>query len=139
MARRSRCSGSRWFATGIACCRGAAKTAAYLGTACGGSLTAGCPLPASIIPIPCAASALSPEARAGCGKSARPDLLRGLWATMIPTQTTEQRVVQHARRSQRDHLTVKTLTEIAVRLRIISTSLLSILGFISFGVLIGFL
>ena len=33
---------------------------------------------------------------------------------------------------------MKTLTEIAVRLRIISTSLLSILGFISLGVLIGF-
>jgi hypothetical protein len=33
---------------------------------------------------------------------------------------------------------MKTLTEIAVRLRIISTRLLSILGFISLGVLIGF-
>jgi len=30
------------------------------------------------------------EARAGCGKSARPDLLRGLWATMIPTQTHQK-------------------------------------------------
>src|SRR5262249_46774091 len=36
---------------------------------------------------PTAALALSPEARAGCGNTARPDLSRGLWATMIPTQT----------------------------------------------------
>jgi hypothetical protein len=30
------------------------------------------------IPIPCAALASSPEAGAGCGKPARPDLCRGL-------------------------------------------------------------
>jgi len=28
-----------------------------------------------------------PEVGAGCGKTARPDLWRGLWATMIPTPT----------------------------------------------------
>src|SRR6516225_5693818 len=37
--------------------------------------------------IPCAAWASSPKARAGCGKPARPDPWRGLWATMIPTPT----------------------------------------------------
>ena len=47
------------------------------GTGCGGSSTAGCLLPACVIPIPCGGLASSPEARAGCGKSARPDLWRG--------------------------------------------------------------
>jgi hypothetical protein len=52
-------------------------------------LTAGCPLCASIILILCTASLASlPEARAGCGNSARPDPRRGSWATMIPTPTT---------------------------------------------------
>ena len=36
------------------------------------------PLPSSIIPILCAAWASLPKARAGCGKSARPDPWRGL-------------------------------------------------------------
>jgi hypothetical protein len=84
---RSSCFGSRWFGSGIAHCRGAARTVAYSGTGCCGLLTAGCPFLASIIRIPCAASASSPQAGAGCGKSARPDLSRGLWVTMIPTQT----------------------------------------------------
>ena len=35
------------------------------------------PLPASVIPILCGDLASSPKARAGCGKSARPDLWRG--------------------------------------------------------------
>ena len=48
------------------------------GTGCGGSSTAGCLLPASVIPIPCGGLASSPKARAGCGKAARPDLWRGL-------------------------------------------------------------
>src|SRR6266851_1801560 len=84
-----------WSGSGIARCRGAVRTAACAGTACGGLLTAGCPLLASIIRIPCAASALSPEARAGCGKPARPDPWRGLWATMIPTPTSFQLSVAH--------------------------------------------
>jgi hypothetical protein len=86
-APRSSGFGSRWSDAGIAHCRGAARTAAYSGTGCCGLLTAGCPRLASIIRIRCAASALSPEARAGCGNPARPDLSRGLWATMIPTRT----------------------------------------------------
>jgi hypothetical protein len=45
------------------------------------------PLPASATPIRCGALASSPEAGAGCEKSARPDLWRGLWATTIPTPT----------------------------------------------------
>ena len=81
-------AGSRWSGSGIAPCRGAARTAGCYGTECCGLLTAGCPFLASIIPTLCAASALSPEARAGCGNTARPDLLRGLWATMIPTRTS---------------------------------------------------
>src|SRR3970282_354235 len=35
----------------------------------------------------CGDLASSPEARAGCGKSARPDLWRGAWVTTIPTPT----------------------------------------------------
>jgi hypothetical protein len=76
-----------WSDSGIAPCRDGARRAACPGTACGVSPTAGCPLPAFTTPIASAASAFSPEARAGCGNSARPDLVRGLWATMIPTQT----------------------------------------------------
>jgi hypothetical protein len=45
------------------------------------------PPPRIYHPYPCAALALSPEARAGCGNPARPDPWRGLWATMIPTPT----------------------------------------------------
>jgi hypothetical protein len=46
-----------------------------------------CILFASIILILCAAWALSPKVRAGCGKSARPDPRRGSWSTVIPTPT----------------------------------------------------
>src|SRR5262249_6938934 len=42
---------------------------------------------ASIILILCAAWALLPKVRAGCGKSARPDPRRGSSATVIPTPT----------------------------------------------------
>jgi len=62
---------------GIARCRGGARTAAFSGIACGASSLAGCLCPLSIIPILCAAWALSPKARAGCGKPARPDPWRG--------------------------------------------------------------
>ena len=41
----------------------------------------------SIILFHCAAWASSPEVRAGCGKSARPDPWRGLRAITIPTPT----------------------------------------------------
>ena len=57
------------------------------GIECIGSLHTGCILFASIILILCAAGALSPNLRAGCGKSARPGPRRGLWATVIPTPT----------------------------------------------------
>ena len=76
-ARRCTSFGSRSAGSGIARCRDEARTAACPGTGCGGSSTAGCLLPASVIPIPCGDLASSPEARAGCGKSARPDLWRG--------------------------------------------------------------
>ena len=62
---------------GIARCRDEARTAAYAGTGCGGSSTAGCLLPVSVIRTLCAGLASSPKARAGCGKAARPDLWRG--------------------------------------------------------------
>src|SRR5215469_319054 len=58
-----------------------------LGIECIGSLLTGCILFASIILILCAAWALLPKVRAGCGKSARPDPRRGSWATVIPTPT----------------------------------------------------
>ena len=70
-------------------CRGVARTAACSGTGCGGSSTDGCLLLASVIRILCVGLASSPEARAGCGKPARPDPWRGSWATMIPTPTAE--------------------------------------------------
>jgi hypothetical protein len=41
----------------------------------------------SVTLIPGSALALLPKAGAGCGNAARPDLWRGLWATMIPTPT----------------------------------------------------
>ena len=41
-------------------------------------ITAGCLCLLSVIPIPCAAWASSPKARAGCGNPARPDPWRGL-------------------------------------------------------------
>src|ERR1700736_1488512 len=44
----------------------------------GASLLAGCLCPLSVIHILCAAWALLPKARAGCGKPARPDPWRGL-------------------------------------------------------------
>src|SRR5215469_2596757 len=86
-ATRSPDFGSKWVGSGIGRCRAVVRLAACCGTECGGLLTAGCPLRASVIPIHCAASASSPEARAGCGNPARPDPWRGLWATMIPTPT----------------------------------------------------
>src|SRR4029077_16316814 len=57
------------------------------GIECIGSLLTGYILFASIILIRCAAWALLPKVRAGCGKSARPDPRRGSWATVIPTPT----------------------------------------------------
>ena len=57
------------------------------GIECIGSLLTGCILFASIILILCAAWALLPKVRAGCGKPARPDPRRGSWATVIPTPT----------------------------------------------------
>jgi hypothetical protein len=62
-------------------------TAAYRGTGCGGSWTAGCLLLACVIPIPCGGLAPSPEAKAGCGKSARPDPWTGCSVMGIPTPT----------------------------------------------------
>jgi hypothetical protein len=50
-------------------------------------LTAGCLLPAFVILIRCGDLGSSPEARAGCGNAARPDLWRGSWVTMTPTPT----------------------------------------------------
>ena len=86
-ARRSTCFGSRWVGSGIVRCRGEVKRAGSSGIGCGGSLTATCLPPTSVTPIHCGGLASSPEARAGCGKAARPDLWRGLWATTIPTPT----------------------------------------------------
>src|SRR4029077_3941333 len=71
--RRWRCFDSESAGIGIARCRGGARTAAFSGIACGASSLAGCLCLLSVIPILCAAWALSPEARAGCGKPARPD------------------------------------------------------------------
>jgi len=45
------------------------------------------PCPLSVIPILCGVWALSPKARAGCGKPARPDPWRGSCAIVIPTPT----------------------------------------------------
>ena len=61
---------------GIARCRGAARTVASSGIVCGASSLAGCLCLLSVIPIPCAAWASLPKARAG--KSACPDPWRGL-------------------------------------------------------------
>ncbi|MDR3714292.1 MAG: hypothetical protein P4L51_15855, partial [Puia sp.] len=44
--------------------------------------------PISAILIPRAVCASPPEARAGCGKSARPDLCGGYGEIRIPTATT---------------------------------------------------
>src|SRR5271156_3199063 len=87
MARRCICFGFRWAVSGIARCAGAARRGAFAGTVCGARSNTGFLLRAYVIPIPYVALASSPEARAGCGKPARPDLWRGLWATMIPTPT----------------------------------------------------
>jgi hypothetical protein len=57
------------------------------GIECIDTLLTGCILSASSILILCAAWALSPKVRAGCGKSARPDPRRGSWVTVIPTPT----------------------------------------------------
>lgn len=73
--------------SGTARCRGAARTAEYAGTGCGGSSTAGCIQAVCATPLPRGDLASSPEAGAQCGKAARWDLWRGLWATMIPTPT----------------------------------------------------
>jgi len=72
---------------GTALYHAAVRTAMSPGIECIGSLLAGCILFASIILILCAAWALLPKVRAGCGKSARPDPRRGSWATVIPTPT----------------------------------------------------
>jgi hypothetical protein len=52
--------------------------------------SAGSLLRACVIPILYDALASLPEARAGCGNAARPDLWRGLWVTIIPTPTGSQ-------------------------------------------------
>jgi hypothetical protein len=78
---------SKWGDSGIVRCRGAVRTVASCGTACGASSPAGCPSLPSVILIPCAAWASLPEARAGCGKSACPHLWRGSRAIVIPTPT----------------------------------------------------
>src|SRR5882762_1443661 len=75
--RRWRCFDSESVGIGIARCRGGARTAGFSGTECGASSLAGCLCLLSVIPILCAAWALSPKARAGCGKPARPDPWRG--------------------------------------------------------------
>src|SRR6267378_3086690 len=77
LCRRWQFFGSESAGFGIARCRGAAKTAAPSGIACGASSLAGCLCLLSVIPILCGAWALLPKARAGCGKPARPDPWRG--------------------------------------------------------------
>jgi hypothetical protein len=69
--------GSESVGAGTARCRGGARTAAFLGIACGASSLAGCLCLLSVIPILCGAWASSPKARAGCGRPARPDPWRG--------------------------------------------------------------
>jgi group II intron reverse transcriptase/maturase len=76
--RRCFCFGPKWDGSGIARCRGAARTAPSFGIACGASSIAGCHRLLSVIPILCAAWASLPKARAGCGSSACPDPWRGL-------------------------------------------------------------
>src|SRR4029077_7181452 len=85
--RRWRCFDSESAGIGIARCRGGARTAAFSGIECGASSLAGCLCLLSVIPILCAAWALSPEARAGCGKPARPDPWRGYRVIAIPRPT----------------------------------------------------
>ena len=58
--------------------RDAARTAASFGIACGASSLAGCLCLPSVIPIPCAAWASLPKARAGCGNTACPDPWEGV-------------------------------------------------------------
>jgi hypothetical protein len=65
--------GSKSAGSGIARFRGAARTPACFGTGCGACSTAGCLLLALVMLILCAAWALSPEVRAGCGNPACPD------------------------------------------------------------------
>src|SRR2546422_3081791 len=87
MAQLCTCSASRSAGFGIARCAGAANAAGSAGTACASCWLVGCLLLAYAIPTLCVASASLPEARAGCGNSARPDPWRGCWATGIPTPT----------------------------------------------------
>jgi len=76
--------GSKSDGSGIARCRGAVRTAASSGIACGASSIAGCLCLSSVIPILSIAWASSPKARTGCGSAARPDPWRGLWANHDP-------------------------------------------------------
>ncbi len=78
LSRRSQNGRVLWDRMRIARCRGAARTGASFGTACGASSLAGCLCRSSVIPIPYAAWASSPKARAGCGSAACPDPWRGL-------------------------------------------------------------
>src|SRR5882762_4087102 len=87
MAQPCTCSASRSAAFGIARCAGAANAVEFAGTGCASCWLVGCLLLASAIHTLCVALASSPEAGAGCGNPARPDLWRGCWATGIPTPT----------------------------------------------------
>src|SRR6267378_4452922 len=85
MAQPCTCSASRSAAFGIARCAGAANAVEFAGTGCASCWLVGCLLLAYAIHTLCVALASSPEAGAGCGNPARPDLWRGCWATGIPT------------------------------------------------------
>ena len=76
-------------------CVGEASTVAFCGSECNGSSAAGCLRPISAILILRAVCASPPEARAGCGKPARPDPRGGYGAIRIPTATKRQPGAKH--------------------------------------------
>ena len=80
-------SASRSVTSGTALLNGGARTGASSGSVCNGSSGAGFLRPISATLIPRAVCASPPEARAGCGKSARPDLCGGYGVIRIPTAT----------------------------------------------------
>ena len=79
---------SRSVASSAAFSNGGVRTDGFRGIGCNGSSSAGCHRPISIILILRTVYASPAEARAGCGKCARPDLCGGDGVIRIPTATT---------------------------------------------------
>jgi Reverse transcriptase (RNA-dependent DNA polymerase) len=80
-------SASRSVTSGTMLSNDGARRDVFSGSVCNGSSADGFLRPISAILIPRAVCASPPEARAGCGKSARPDLCGGYGVSRIPTAT----------------------------------------------------